>query len=157
MLEETGIVVGVEDHQILVETKPRSACSHCGTGSCTTSTVAKLFGARRNRLRLDNSLHAVRGQAVVVGIPDQALVSVSILAYMVPLLAMILGVVGASALGLGEVTQALVAILGLLLGLSVVGSAGNSKRARRHYAPRLLRLAESPGIQIQLPDMKRST
>jgi sigma-E factor negative regulatory protein RseC len=157
MLEETGIVVGIEDDLIVVETAPRSACSGCGAGGCSTSVIARLFGARRARLRMANTLHAAPGQAVVIGIPDQVLVRVSVMAYLLPLLAMILGASCAAALGLGEVTQALLAVIGLLLGLAGVGAASDSERARARYAPRLLRLADPVVRQVQLMDMQRST
>lgn len=156
MLEETGIVVGVEGDLIVVETTPRSACSHCSAGSCTTSVVTRLFGARSNQLRLVNTLHVVPGQTVVISIPDQVLVWVSVLAYLVPLLSMLFAVAYASQLGLGDATQALVAVIGLLLGLGLVGMASDSQTARERYAPQLLRLAESAGIQIQSTGTRRS-
>ena len=71
MLEEHGTVVGINGSLLEVETNPRSGCSSCGSGSCTTSVVAKLFNARRNLLELENSLGANVGDRVVIGISDQ--------------------------------------------------------------------------------------
>lgn len=156
MLEETGIVVGVEHGYIQVETQPRSACANCGAGSCTTSVVSKLFGARHNRLRLPSSLHAKVGQRVVIGIPDQVLISVSLRAYLLPLLTMMLGAVCANALGHGETLQAVIALLGLVLGLGFVGRFSESKKAREQYSPRILRLLGQPAIQVQPTDMTRN-
>ena len=55
MIEETATVVAATPDHIWVEARARSACSSCGTqDSCATSSVSKLFGMRRQQLRLPN-------------------------------------------------------------------------------------------------------
>ena len=156
MLEESGRVVATDGPWLWVETQPRSACSHCGSGGCTTSVIAKLFGARRNRLRLHNAIGATVGQQVVFGIPDQVLVAVSLRAYLVPLLGMIGAVVLAGLLGMGELLQAGSALLGLFAGLAWMGRAAGRSKARQRYQPQLLRLANLPAVQVDLPEPTRS-
>ena len=141
MLETNGTVVEVDREFIWVETRPRSACSSCGTGGCTTSVLARLFGARPSRLRLQNSLQARVGQQVVVGIPDSVLVNASVLAYLVPLLAMLFAGTVAAWTGLGELAQVAMILSGLLAGIALVGRITGSQRSRARYAPRLLRVA----------------
>ena len=156
MLEETGTVVRAEGAYIWVETQPRSACSHCGTGSCGTSVVAQLFGNRRNLLRMDNSLNARPGQQVVIGIPDQVLVAVSLRAYLLPLLALILGVAGGAWLGYGDFMQVLLGGAGLFFGLVAIGRASESGKARERYAPQLIRLVGAPVFEIDTTALTRS-
>lgn len=160
MLEETGTVVRAEDGHIWVETRPRSACSHCGVGSqggsCGTAVVAKLFGDRRNLLRLPNRLQARPGQQVVIGIPDGVLTAVSLRAYLLPLLALILGVAAGASLGYGEFVQVLLGGAGLFLGLAVIGRASESGKARERYVPRLLRVAGATPFEIDTTALTRS-
>ena len=89
MLEETATVVEVIDGRLIAETESRSSCSHCSTDSCSTSVVAKLFGIRRNRLVMENTLQAKAGDRVVIGIPDNLLVQASVMAYLLPLVVML--------------------------------------------------------------------
>ena len=56
MLEETARVVEACGGVLVVETQRRSGCNHCSVSQCTASGVAKLFGVRHNRLRLENRL-----------------------------------------------------------------------------------------------------
>ena len=67
---------------------------------CTTSVVSKLFGIKRNRFKLENSLGAQPGEQVVIGIPDELLVQASVRAYLLPLLVMMLATAVGSAMGL---------------------------------------------------------
>lgn len=160
MLEETGTVVAQEGADIWVETQPRSACSHCGAGSqggsCSTSVIAKLFAVRRNRLRLENTLQAQPGQQVVIGIPDQVLVAVSLRAYLVPLLGMIGAVTLAVQLDMGELVQAFMALAGLFVGLTLMGQASKAGKARARYAPQLLRKLGTPEFVIDTTALARS-
>lgn len=156
MLEETGTVVKANEDWLWVETTPRSACSHCGAGSCTTSVVAKLFGTRRNQLRLPNSHGAQAGQQVVIGIPDQVLVAVSLRAYLLPLIAMIGATALAAMLRMSDLLQAFMALGGLFLGLSLMGLATQSGKARQRYAPKLLRTLGAPEPHIDITALSRS-
>lgn len=145
MVEASGIVVAVEGQWIWVEAESRSACSHCGSGSCSTSVVAKWSGVRANRMRLPNRLRLGLGQRVVIGIPDRVLVAGSLWAYLSPLLAMLGAVAVAAVLGLGEPAQALAALAGLGGGLVLSGKAANSRTIRDQFTPLLLRV-EGAGV-----------
>ena len=156
MLEETGTVVATDAEWAWVETQPRSACSHCGTGTCSTSVVAKLFGTRRNRLRVSNVLGAAVGQQVVIGIPDEVLVAASLRAYLLPPVAMLLGAGFAAQLDMAPWLQACMAAAGLTLGFLGAGRSSETKSARERYAPRLLRSTSPAAAQIELSELMRS-
>jgi sigma-E factor negative regulatory protein RseC len=143
MLEETATVVAVDNATLWVETEARSACHHCSSGECTTSVVGKLFGVRRNRLALDNHLGAKVGDQVVIGIPDNLLVSASLWGYMFPLLGMIgLPVIG-SAWGLSDGALSVLAMMGLAGGLFLLNRI--SAKAMRKFRPELLRISGRGG------------
>ncbi|MBF0255507.1 MAG: SoxR reducing system RseC family protein [Gammaproteobacteria bacterium] len=151
MLEENATVIAVEGGHIWVETQARSACAHCGTDSCSTSVIAKLFNVRRNRLKLANSLGARAGQVVVIGIPDEILVAASLRAYLLPLVGLLAAAFLAEALGLDEMLQVLLAGLGLLAGLALMGGGVTGA-----YQPLLLRLAPTSRMLIPPPPVTRN-
>jgi sigma-E factor negative regulatory protein RseC len=155
MLEETAQVIEVKDGLLTVETASRSACNHCSSDNCTTSVVAKLFGVRRNRLVLANSLDAKPGDQVVIGIPDQLLARASVTAYLLPLLFMLVLTGLGDLFGINELLLSLLALSGLALGFYIIRrfSCGSSAQG---YQPRLLRIV-APGYQrVEMPTLTRS-
>jgi sigma-E factor negative regulatory protein RseC len=153
MMEASGTVVAVEGEWVWVETESRSACSHCGRGSCSTSLIAKWAGARPHRLRLLNRLQLRPGQQVVLGIPDQVLVAASLRAYLSPLFAMLGAAALAAMLGLGDPVQALAALAGLVGGLALTAKAASSRPTCDRFAPLLLRVA---GTEIDSTALTRN-
>jgi sigma-E factor negative regulatory protein RseC len=155
MLEESAHVVEVYDDLLIAETQSRSGCSHCSTESCTTSVVAKLFGVRRNRLVMENSLGARPGDQVKIGISDRSLVRASLMAYLMPLLFM-LGVTAVGNLaGVSEFILSLLALVGLAMGFFIVHWVSRGGLSHR-YEPRLLRIV-APGRQwVDMPKSMRS-
>ncbi len=150
LLEETARVIEVSNGRLIAETASRSSCSHCGAGSCSTSVVARLFGLRRNRLLIANTLGARVGDEVVVGIPDQVLVSASLLAYLLPLVAMLGVTAVGDRLGMGEFALSLLALAGLALGFFTV-RWHLRRSASQRYEPRLVRIV-APGLRrVEMP------
>lgn len=155
MLEETATVVEVIDDRLIAETESRSGCSHCSTGSCTTSVVAKLFGVRRNRLVMENSLDARPGDQVVVGIPDELLVRASVMAYLLPLISMLGVTAVGDALGMSEILLSLLALGGLAIGFFMVRWVIRRGPSQR-YKPHLLRIVEPGWQRVGIPTLTRS-
>ncbi|MET0015483.1 MAG: SoxR reducing system RseC family protein [Sedimenticola sp.] len=147
MLEETVTVVEVDTEYLWVETHSRSGCSQCSSGSCTTSVVSKLFGMKRNRIRLENTLGAETGDRVVIGIPDELLVRASVWAYLFPLLAMFAVSVTGGVMGVDDGFQALLATVGLTAGFALVRWNIARQGARHRFRPSLLRIV-SGGVEI---------
>ncbi len=155
MLEETAWVIDVNDGLLTAETESRSGCGHCNTDSCTTSVVAKLFGVRRNRLVMENSLDARPGDRVVIGIPDPLLVRAALMAYLLPLLFM-LGMTGLGDLiGINEFVLSLLALAGLALGFFTVHWVARGGASQR-YEPRLLRIVAAAYQRVEIPTFTRS-
>ncbi|MEJ2694544.1 MAG: SoxR reducing system RseC family protein, partial [Candidatus Thiodiazotropha sp.] len=129
--------------------------SHCSTNSCTTSVVAKLFGVRRNRLLLENSLGARPGDQVVIGIPDQLLVRASLMAYLLPLVVMLVITALGDMVGLNELLLSLLALGGLAMGFFTVRRVSRGSTSQ-HYQPRLLRIVASGYQRVEMPTLTRS-
>lgn len=148
MLEETATVTRIDGEWLWVETKPKSACSHCSEAGCSTSVIGKVFGNRRNELRMRNSLAARPGQQVVVGIPEEVLIGASLRAYLAPIVVMLMFGLVAISSGMSETFQALFSLFGLFAGLYWSGRVSMRPESDKRYSPRLLRVL--PGMVIPL-------
>ena len=92
MLEELARVVRVEGNQAWVETQRQSTCGACSAQrGCGTATLSKLFGNRRNVVRVLSAVQLRVGEQVVIGIRERALVRGSLAVYAVPILLLLLG------------------------------------------------------------------
>lgn len=148
MLEETGQVVAIEGRYAVIETQRRSACGQCHVGDdCGTSVLAGLFSKRRNRVRLKNHLNLSVGDVAVIGINESVLLSTAVLAYMLPLVLMILLAMFASLAGLGDNISFIASMLGLFVGMQVT----NRIMGKKDYQTReivLLRNANEPLVRL---------
>ncbi|WP_295401607.1 SoxR reducing system RseC family protein [uncultured Thiocystis sp.] len=153
MIEEVASVVAVDEGGAWVETRRRSACGHCeSAATCGTSALAKLFGEGRNRLRIDDPMGLRPGDRVVIGIPDGTLVRASLIAYLLPLIALAAAAGIGTALHLPEGAVALLGLAGLGSGLWLGGRITGGAAGRERYRPRLIRLAGDRG-GIRLADI----
>ncbi len=144
MIEETATVVAATPNFIWVEARARSACSSCGTqDSCATSSVSKLFGMRRQQLRLPNQFASSVGEQVIIGVEDQVMVTASLAAYILPVVLMLGAAIIADVQGMSDMQQAGIALLGLLLGLFGAGVLTSNRRMNRYFQPQLLRRADT--------------
>ncbi len=152
MLEETVTVVAVQGDYLLAESQTRSSCSHCGSASsCSTSVIAKLFGEKKNLLRLPNSLEARQGDRVVIGIPDDLLVRASLWAYLLPLLSMIIATLVGNQIGAGDGAQVLFALAGLAGGFILQRRYTQGEKSRQQFEPKLLRIAGIEPVKLEMP------
>ncbi len=144
MIEESGCIVELEGDYAWVETARRSSCSSCSAkgGGCGTGALSEVLGARSQRLRVRNELHAENGERVLLGIEESALLRGSLAVYIVPLLALmggaLLGEALASGVG-GEWPALLGAGLGMGLALAWLRRFNHRAGANPRYQPRMLR------------------
>jgi sigma-E factor negative regulatory protein RseC len=127
MIEEPARVVTCEAGFALVETQIQAACGSCqAEGSCGTSVISGLFKRRRNVLQVLNPIQAKPGEQVIIGLQERALVTVSLLAYLMPLVCLILLAVAAQEVaqygygGSGELAGIAGGLLGLIIGLALL-------------------------------------
>lgn len=149
MIEETAKVVRIEGEYAFVETEKRAACGSCESqGSCSTTVLAGLFKRRYNHLRVLNTVLAKPGEQVVIGLQEQALLKLSMLAYLLPLIFMILAAIAAQYLiGLfniqsGELPQVIGGLLGLIGGFFLLRLLAHKNRHDPGYQAVILRHAD---------------
>lgn len=136
MLTETGRVVALEGDALWVETISVSSCGSCAAKSgCGHSLLAK-WASRSAYLRVAlagrDPLSFEIGDTVTIGIPEDVIVTSSLLMYCLPIMLMLAGAaLGHYGAG-SEGVSALMALAGLLLGGLVVklysAKAGRSRR-----------------------------
>jgi sigma-E factor negative regulatory protein RseC len=94
MIEEQGIVVAIEAGIAEVEIIRRSTCGACSARSgCGVSLLDRVLGRRPQRLLLVDKLKVSPGDEVIVGIPEGALLKAAVVAYMIPLLGLLVGAI----------------------------------------------------------------
>ncbi len=92
MIEQNAMVVGMEGEYVYLEADNRNTgCSSCSVASgCSTSIMVRLFGQRKNYVRVFNRLDVAVGESVVIGLQEKHLIRAAFRAYMLPLLFMVL-------------------------------------------------------------------
>lgn len=122
MIETPARVVRVDGACAWVVSEAPSSCGACGGKGCGSSVFNRLWHPDNPEFQVDNPIDASPGEAVVVGLPEGALLRASGAAYVVPLAALLLGaglgqVMGrmSGADGSGELAAALGGLTGLLL------------------------------------------
>jgi len=154
MIEEHAIVVDVDNDTAMLEVVRKTPCGLCGqTRGCGISLWGRLFGHRSNIFKAVNQINAKAGDAVIVGIEEQALLFSSMLVYGIPLATLLVGALLAGVIVPSELHADRNAIIGAALGL-VLGllwvkahSAGRGLDAR--YRPVILRAGDRSAIILK--------
>jgi sigma-E factor negative regulatory protein RseC len=94
MQEEVGTVLKTGGSAAAVLVKRNAACDHCPSRSCCTS-----LGGDLKRVDVSNVIGAKEGQQVKIGISPKTVLKASFILYMVPILALIIGVMLGNFLG----------------------------------------------------------
>ncbi|MFD2112419.1 SoxR reducing system RseC family protein [Thiorhodococcus fuscus] len=157
MIEERATVVEVGDGFAWVETQRRSSCTQCASSaSCGTSVLARLFRQTRNRLKIIDPIGLQTGEQVVIGIADATLNRAALIAYMLPLIALIGASAVATHVQLSEGMVALSGIAGLALGLLLARLLTGGATGQARYRPELVR-RDGPGSQVSLASLTRGS
>lgn len=115
-----------------------ASCGACGGKGCGSSVFNRLWHPDNPEYQVANPIGAQPGETVVVGLPDGALIQATGAAYVVPLLALLLGAGLGQLLG-GEENEELAAALGGLTGLLLAGLWLKSRRSDMSGDPVILR------------------
>ena len=120
MIEETGLIVEADADYAVIETQRTSACDQCHSNDeCGTSVLSSLFGDKRQRIRLENHLGLKTGDRAVIGINEHVLLKTALLAYMLPLVLMIVVSVFMSVSGASDSLVFVAGLLTLVAGLMI--------------------------------------
>lgn len=143
MVEAQGQVVKLDDDFIWVETEIKSGCNQCSAKSgCGTGVLSVVLGKRRPQLRVKNSLDVKVGEAVIVAVEDNGIVTGSLLLYLLPLFMMILGAAIGDAVS-GEGWAIILAVVGLVSGFLVARILSSGATITNQLRPVLVRRVES--------------
>jgi sigma-E factor negative regulatory protein RseC len=97
MIEETALVSRIEPGRVWLKAQPSGACGGCAhQDGCSTLITAKLLPERE--LEIDCNIALAIGSEVIVAIDDKHLLLGSFLLYLMPLLAMFIGLITADSL-----------------------------------------------------------
>jgi sigma-E factor negative regulatory protein RseC len=135
MIEQKVTVVSRDGNVVWVEAERQSTCGQCqARKGCGTGLLAKHVGQRFSRIAVNTEQELRIGQAVLVSIPEQALLSGAVMMYLLPLLALFSFSMLTRMLGGGELLQTVFGLIGLCAGFFWV-----RRRVRDN----------NPGIQVQ--------
>lgn len=150
MLLETAHVVAVESDSVWVETISRSSCGSCAAqAGCGHSLLSRIASGRRNYIRAFSGPLAAADcsvdDQVCISIPEQVIVTGSLLVYMVPLVLMLAGAALASTLTFisADLLALAGAVLGLSMGVALVRVHAWYHRSDKSLHPRLVELVNS--------------
>jgi sigma-E factor negative regulatory protein RseC len=91
MIEQTAVVVELDEEFAWVEAERESTCGKCAAkAGCGTSVLSRLVGNKVARMRAINKPGAQIGDTVIVGLKEAAMLKGSVAIYLLPLLFMFL-------------------------------------------------------------------
>jgi sigma-E factor negative regulatory protein RseC len=91
MIEEQAVVVDREGDYVWLQTQRKSSCGQCSVkNGCGTQVLSGVLGNKAAYVRCFNSLDAIIGDRVVIGINENVLLTGSVMLYFMPLLLMLI-------------------------------------------------------------------
>jgi sigma-E factor negative regulatory protein RseC len=122
MIEREVQVIAEKDGFVLIEAQRESACGHCDVShGCGTSLLGRWMN-KSNRISMPDSLGLHAGDHAVIGIDEKGIVVASSLAYMLPLICMLIVALVAQNYIHSQGLLVLVSLTGLMGGLFVARS-----------------------------------
>lgn len=142
MSVECGKVVEIKGDMVRVEASAVEMCVSCASkGSCHS-----IMGDKTRSLWMRNSLEASRGDTVEFSIDESAVVGISALLYLLPVVLVILGVLAGLRhpfFGLdSELAAAILGSVGFLFSLAAIKALSSYIQRRTSYRPVLVKIIE---------------
>lgn len=91
MLETRATIVQIHDGRAMVNANQVSGCEQCNGQGCGSSKVAQLFCSKPRYFEVDNPIAAQPGDEVIVSVADGAVLRGIGLAYLLPIISMVIG------------------------------------------------------------------
>lgn len=154
MIEEQAIVLSVEQDNTTLEILRSKPCGICGkTRGCGVSLWGRIFGHEASVFKAANQINAKVGDAVVVGIDEQAVILSALAVYGIPLITMFIGgflagVFAPSALH-ADRNAVIGAALGLLTGGMWLKGHLQGRRLDARFRPVILRLGTESVVNFK--------
>ena len=91
MIEKTAIVISTNQGHAWIKSDDVAACSSCSSSDGCSSSTSFFTGSDKDlgKMQVANPLHAKPGEQVIVGLPSDSLLKSSLLAYLLPLLSLL--------------------------------------------------------------------
>lgn len=151
MLTESGRVVGLEADGVWVETIRRSTCGTCAAQKgCGHGLLHRISEGKRGYIRVLPGAHPIDyykiDDQVLISIPEEVILRGSLVAYVMPLVAMLAGALSAvnGLSGNEDLLAVGGAAVGLALGFALVRWHAAHHRGDPGFQPVLLRVIAPP-------------
>jgi sigma-E factor negative regulatory protein RseC len=117
MTETEATVVALSGNDAIVRTESQGGCGRCHEpGGCGGQSLSQMFCAKPREYALPNTVQAAVGDKVVLGVPEGVLNRTAMLAYVLPVVGVLLGAVLGRAWAGSNSAAVTGAALGLFLG-----------------------------------------
>ncbi len=145
MIKEQAIVTGLDGDLARVQMQRQSTCSHCELSSgCGTGAIGRLLGHHSKPLSIRNNHNLKPGDRILLGIPDRAFLTASLLIYGLPLGGLIgTGLLADWAFDKSEVLVFGFAVAGFIAGL-IISDIIASYRFSQQFNPVILEIGGEP-------------
>lgn len=147
MLHETGRVIGIDADGLWVETEKQSTCAKCSAKSGCGQKLLTEYTSQANLTVIkafffngSDKEHWGVGDNVVLGVDDNALVKAAAVAYLTPLISMVLFALAAEELltFANDANAVFGAVLGLIFGGLLVKVHSRHARADSCYQAKII-------------------
>jgi sigma-E factor negative regulatory protein RseC len=121
MIQEQAKVVGLQGDQAIIEVDRQSGCSSCElNGACGTGSLGRLLGHRQKPFAVTNNLKLIKGDRVLLQLPENSLLLSGFLVYLLPLFFMFsFSIMADAVLGAQNWLNVAAALIGLFSGLQL--------------------------------------
>lgn len=94
MIEKTAVVISISKGYAWVSSDDIQGCGSCGSNNsessqCSSNNLQLYSQTRLDKMQVSNPFHAKPGDQVIVGLPSDSLLKSSLLAYLLPLISLI--------------------------------------------------------------------
>jgi sigma-E factor negative regulatory protein RseC len=160
MIEQTALVASVEGgYAWVIPQKSSTSCGKCVSNTnCVSDNLINKNPKNQAKMRVLNPLHARQGDQVVIGVRSEALILYSVLAYLLPLVSLIifaaLGKELFTALHLmPEIGAILCGFVGLIGSLRLINLWSARHITAPDFQPVILRIQGIPEFQAHFMPM----
>ena len=139
----------VEEGAVWVESIRQTACQSCAARKgCGQSALAKMGQQHKNHVRALNAFDLDVGDQVVIGVPEDVVMKGTLVAYLMPLVLMLVAAITADNFTGNDLWVALAGMSGLAAGFGFVRLHFHSISRDRRYQPVVLRHShgDDPGF-----------
>ncbi|MBL4800967.1 MAG: SoxR reducing system RseC family protein [Emcibacter sp.] len=147
-------VVKIEGTTAWVESETQSACGSCAMSKgCGTKVISGYFDKNIIPLVMLNDFDGVIGDRIEVGISNAAILKVSALIYLLPLMGMVAGAILGESFNAGDIFSVILSVVGLSLGFLLSRIRYSSDRFTANITPIFLKKLERVELQENIKNI----